>query len=146
MKYLLIFFLISFSTVGAPLKGSIYLEIEGLKNDKGVIQVLLFEKSKGFPDSPEQALQQITLPIKSNKVQSVFKDLPFGTYAISCIHDENINQKQDTNFFGYPIEGYGTSKNPSTTWRKPHFDESSFILESNDLKVIIRMNYPLKNE
>lgn len=30
--------------------------------------------------------------------------LPFGSYAIGCVHDENGNGKLDTNLLGIPRE------------------------------------------
>ena len=39
-------------------------------------------------------------------------NLPAGNYAVQVMHDENENNKLDTNFMGMPIEGYGFSNNP----------------------------------
>lgn len=141
MKNAFIVFLISFNIGAEELNGSLSYTIENLKNEKGVVQVLLFKTAKGFPDTSQQAVRQATLAILSNKVQGVFTDLPYGTYALSCIHDENQNQKLDTNFLGYPLEGFGASKNPTTRWRKPHFEEASFHLEKKELNLNIRMKY-----
>jgi uncharacterized protein (DUF2141 family) len=42
----------------------------------------------------------------------VFDGLVPGQYGIALLHDENKNDKMDSNRFGFPREGYGVSNNP----------------------------------
>ncbi len=39
----------------------------------------------------------IYLPISSNEIIFIFKNIPNGNYAISIFHDENNNKKLDKN-------------------------------------------------
>ena len=141
MKLPIMLLLVSLCSLAQEPKGSLTFSILGLKNEKGVIQVLLFKNANGFPDSSGKAVRQLTLPIKARKAQANFNDLPYGHYALACIHDENENKKQDINFFGYPLEGYGTSQNPPATWRKPNFDESVFLIDKKESSIQIQMKY-----
>ena len=67
-----------------------------------------------------------------------FKDLPPGTYAVQVMHDENENNKLDTNFLGIPTEGYGFSNNPNVM-RKAHFDEARFDVGADAATITIRL-------
>ena len=58
-----------------------------------------------------------------------FEDLPYGTYAITILHDENGNLKVDANFLGIPKEGYGFSNNARNLFRAPKFEEAKFELK-----------------
>jgi uncharacterized protein (DUF2141 family) len=64
--------------------------------------------------------------------------LPAGSYAVQVMHDENGNNKLDTNFVGMPIEGYGFSNNP-TALRKANYDEARFELGEQPAAITIRL-------
>ena len=56
-------------------------------------------------------------PFRNAKTESgsawatcVFAAVPFDTYAIAALHDENSNGKMDKNFIGIPREGYAASR------------------------------------
>mgnify|MGYP004006285489 FL=1 len=55
-------------------------------------------------------------------------NLPTGKYLVSIYLDENLNNKMDYNFIGIPKEQYGFSTKKIIKFRKPKFDEASFIL------------------
>ena len=60
-----------------------------------------------------------------------------GNYAVQVMHDENDNNKLDTNFLGIPSEGYGFSNNPNVM-RRAHFDEARFEVGA-DAAITIRL-------
>ena len=64
---------------------------------------------------------------EKGEMQFKFTDLPAGDYAVQVMHDQNGNDKLDTNFLGIPLEGYGFSNNPNVM-RRPYFDEARFEL------------------
>lgn len=66
-----------------------------------------------------------------------FSDLPDGIYAVQVLHDQNDNNKLDTNFLGIPTEGYGFSNNPNVM-RRATFDEARFELKA-DAAITIRL-------
>jgi uncharacterized protein (DUF2141 family) len=67
---------------------------------------------------------------KQGEVTLKFADLPDGKYAVQVMHDQNDNNKLDTNFLGIPSEGYGFSNNPKVM-RRAHFDEALFEVVGN---------------
>jgi uncharacterized protein (DUF2141 family) len=116
------------------------IELKELRSDRGHVLYLLFDHARGFPDQPERSFQQGSL--KTDKAQSgfVIKDIPAGHYALSIIHDENSNNKLDTNILGIPKEGFGFSQNPKIFFGAPSFQKCEFKVES-DVEINIRMKH-----
>jgi len=74
---------------------------------------------------------------EKGEMQFRFSDLPEGVYAVQVMHDENDNDKLDTNFLGIPSEGYGFSNNPQVM-RRATFEEARFELKA-DATITIRL-------
>jgi uncharacterized protein (DUF2141 family) len=126
-------------TAGAALT----VKIAGLRNAKGRVDVLLFNSPKGFPDDEPNALDddEVQIDPKTLTAEVIFRNLPPGTYAVVVLHDENMNRKLDTHFFGIPKEGYGMSMNPPKMFRTPGFDEAKFFLGPEAREIQIRLIY-----
>jgi uncharacterized protein (DUF2141 family) len=120
--------------------GCIRVSVSNLRNVNGLVGVALFRTNKGFPDKTEGAIEGKSFSAKAGE-EIVFDNLPYGTYAISVLHDENGNRKMDKNFIGIPKEGFGTSNNPKIRRGPPSFDESRVTLDRKNLDLKIDMNY-----
>lgn len=124
-----------------PAKGDIQVNISGLKNTTGQLGILLFEQSEGWPSTHEKAMRRILLPISGSKMQYTFKDVPYGKYAVSVMHDENKNGKLDLNFLGIPKEGNGVSNNATNALGPPRFADAMFSLGQQTHSLSIKVNY-----
>jgi uncharacterized protein (DUF2141 family) len=95
-----------------------------LQNNNG--QVLLeFSNEKGAK------IRGIVQPISGKKCIIVIKNLKPGKYAFKYFHDENKNEKLDTNWIGVPTEGFGFSNNAEGMFGPPSFDKTIFTLKEN---------------
>lgn len=121
--------------------GCIRLRIENLRNQEGMIGIALFTTDKGFPSKPEKAYASTGLELKEGSTCLMLENIPYGNYALSILHDENSNQKMDKTFIGIPKEGFGTSNNPKISYDPPDFEESEFILDREEIALVIDMNY-----
>ncbi|ARM31924.1 hypothetical protein B9H02_05545 [Prosthecochloris sp. HL-130-GSB] len=121
--------------------GRITINIENLRNDEGFLGVALFRSGDGFPEKSDQAFALTGIKLDESTRQIVLPGIPFGTYAVCVLHDENSNMKMDKNWIGIPKEGFGTSNNPKISMGPPDFDESNFVLDSDDISLIIDMKY-----
>jgi uncharacterized protein (DUF2141 family) len=121
--------------------GEITLLIKGFENEKGMAQVALYSGKEGFPSDYKKALKILGLAIKDKEAKGTFKDVTFGEYAVAVLHDENRNGKMDTNIFGVPREGYGTSRDARGSWGPPAYDDAKFKLNSDKLRLTINMTY-----
>ena len=122
-------------------KGVLTVKLIGFRSDKGQTCVSVFNNSKGFPGKYDQAFKILRSPIKGNQATVEFTDLPFGTYAVSVLHDENLNNKMDTNFIGMPKEGMGASNNPRVHMGPPKFEDAKFDLKSSSKSIEINIKY-----
>lgn len=71
--------------------------------------------------------------IENNTCTITFKDIQNGVYAISLFHDENNNNKMDTNFFGVPKEAYGCSNNARGFLGPPKWAEAKFQINNKSI-------------
>lgn len=119
------------------------IKVVGARNAKGKIRVALFQSPEGFPEKGSAALrrEQAEIDSRTMSVEVVFRDLPQGTYAVSVLHDENMNGKLDKNFLGIPQEGYGASNNPGKKMRAPNFDEAKFSMKPPAQAIQIKLIY-----
>lgn len=131
--------LILFSISGVFFSPKIEVEITGASSDKGFIRVLIFSGEKGFPDQPEKAVKNFSIPPKNRSCKVMVSDLPPGKYAVSVIHDEDNDGKLSTNAVGYPTEKFGFSNNPKVYFSAPGFDKTAFDLGSADKKILITL-------
>lgn len=75
---------------------SLTIEVESLRNSKGILQVALYNKDGSIPDEYYKNYFKIeTAQITNGKSKIIFKNLPKGKYAVNILHDENNNGKID---------------------------------------------------
>lgn len=134
----LIFIIVAFSF--APLIAfsqiNLTIEIEELRNNKGK---LLLELN----DDNEQVIKGFSEEISNNKCTLTINDLKPGKYAFKFFHDENNDEKINTNFMGIPNEGYGFSNDAKGKFGPPSFTKMIFeVTKSDTLKCI--PNYILR--
>ncbi len=116
------------------------VEVSGLRNQKGLVCIALFDNATGFPTDATKAIKNSCFKVASATQQVSLGPLKAGRYAMSLLHDENADQKLNTGFFGIPREGIGFSRNPRIR-RKLKFDETSFDFEPNATPVQIKVKY-----
>ncbi|NTW10243.1 MAG: DUF2141 domain-containing protein [Chlorobiaceae bacterium] len=130
------------SVAVAPVQsGTIVVNITDLKKTLGMLGVSLHNSKSGFPGKHEQAYANQTKKITGPVEKVIFENVPFGTYAISVVHDENSNGKLDKNFIGIPKEGVGVSNNPKIGMGGPKFDPCTFMLNNGQIELTIAMKY-----
>jgi uncharacterized protein (DUF2141 family) len=123
------------SSAGAGL----HAPVKGVRNAKGRIGCLLFASADGFPSDQKKARQRVLAAIADGAATCRF-DVPAGSYAIACMHDENGNGKLDTNFVGQPTEGYGASRGAHGTFG-PKYEDARFDYRGGSLAMPITLTY-----
>ena len=121
--------------------GTITVTVKKLRNNDGRVGALLFNSADGFPKKIENAFRSASGPIKRKRAKLVFKNVPYGTYAIACLHDENGNGKMDYNVMGLPKEGYGFSNDAMGMLGPPNFRAAKIALDSPSLSLSIKIHY-----
>jgi uncharacterized protein (DUF2141 family) len=121
--------------------GCIRIRVFDLRNHDGDLGIALFNEKKGFPGKAEKALLKGGVSSEGEAHVYVFENIPYGTYAVSVMHDENRNGKLDSNFIGIPKEGVGASNNPRSRFGPPSFDDASFQLDRAEVDLEIHLKY-----
>ena len=108
---------------------TVTLAVSTFRNTNGVLGCQLYDSGVGFPDRwPSNPSFNQRVRVTGATTECVFTVAP-GTYAAAVLHDENANNKMDTNLIGVPVEGYGVSNNHTHALRRPTWDESKFVVE-----------------
>ncbi|MBF6607928.1 MAG: DUF2141 domain-containing protein [Flavobacterium sp.] len=128
------------SSFDAPM-ATVRIEVSGLKNDAGEVLVSLYDNEAFFPEDAEKAISKHRAKIINGTATLVFTDVRYGRYAAAVMHDENKNEKLDTNGAGIPIEGFGFSNNAKGSFGPPSFKKASFNVSSPDKKLKIKTRY-----
>ena len=127
-------------TADAQDKGSMTIEIVGLRNNKGTVRVGIYNKEEAYLKDAG-VIKKLSCTIKDSICLIESGTLPFGDYALALLHDENDNGAMDYNFIRIPKEGFGFSNNPSIRLGAPSFSESKVKLTMPEQKITIRAKY-----
>lgn len=114
----------------SPTVFKINVQIEGLRNGRGMVKIAFYDDHKFFPDQFTNAVHISNLNVITKNTVRLVISLPAGTYAAALIHDENENHLLDKNMFGIPQEGIGISNGLKSKFRKPTFQDAKFSVSA----------------
>ena len=121
--------------------GKLVVEVSGFRSDAGQLLLRLYGGEAGFPTDGSRALRQVAQPIKGGRAVVELAGLPFGTYGIGCVHDENGNGKLDTNFLGIPKEGVCASNDARGHRGPPSWSDARFAFSADGMRLQIHVRY-----
>lgn len=117
-------------------KAELTVMIGGAKKLTGVVAITLFDSEENYMKVP---YRELAVPVDSEgSAAGVFKELPYGEYAISVIHDANENGKLDTNFMRIPRELYAFSNNAKASFGPAPFSKARFEVRQNHVSIRIK--------
>ncbi len=113
-------------------QNSLTVEVENLRNSKGIVQITLYNKDGSIPDEHyKNHFKMEKVSIINGRSQCTFSNLPKGNYAVNILHDENSNGKIDKGLI-LPKEGIGFTNYTSIgLTNRPNFKKASFELTQN---------------
>lgn len=132
------FGLLSLYQAPTPLS-SISLAIDNLKSSHGNIHIAVYDTEEKFAKSLTPFRLKIHKTPTEGPLQLHLDSLPYGRYALAVYHDENGNGDLDKNLLGIPKEPYGFSNNPRAKWSAPSYEETSFELGAEGLKLAVSL-------
>lgn len=128
MKYI-VFFLFLLPAIGIC-QHDLSIEINNVKTSNGTINVAIYDESDGFLKFDKVFVTDSVVASKG-KTSIKIEGLPEGQYALAIFHDENGNNKLDTNWLGIPKEDIGFSNARMKTFGPPQFEECAFRLNAH---------------
>lgn len=114
----------------------IVVNVENIKTDNGKILFGVYSENNFLKAAPKFSAQS---EIVNGMASVTFKDLPPGTYAISCFHDKNGNSQMDFEPTGMPLEPYGVSNNKIDYYGPPRWNDSKFEFEDKSIEMTIKL-------
>jgi len=135
MKKLLIIASLALSASASA--ATVQVKIDGVRNDKGVVQVALCDEAT----YPKDCRLTASTPAKAGSVSVEVQNVPAGTWAALAYHDENSDKKLDTNFVGMPKEGYGFSNGAKGSFGPPKFKETAITVGEGTTSATIMLKY-----
>jgi uncharacterized protein (DUF2141 family) len=130
--------LVMASTQSIAMSGVLRINVENVKNDEGVVRVLLYDSEDTFLKT--HALEA-SAPAVEGATQIVFMGLEAGKYAAVAFHDDDSNGKIDRNFLGIPVDGFGFSGEAGGKLKRPDHEEAAIDVtqdQINDESVRLR--------
>ena len=109
--------------------GAVVVNVTGIENNKGIIQIGLYNSEASFPVY-EKNFKGVFPKAKTSGVSYTFTNIPAGTYAIALWHDADEDGTMNKNMFGVPKEKYGFSRNIYGTFGPPDFKDVAFKVNS----------------
>jgi uncharacterized protein (DUF2141 family) len=124
--------------------GELVVVVDGIRNDKGDIEVTVYDRPEQWPSG--RSVADVKEDARQGSVTVTIRDLPPGTYGITAFHDENSNGKLDTNFFGFPLEGFAFSNNVHPFLTSPAFKAVAIQLGTSNETITMHMQYLGKSD
>jgi uncharacterized protein (DUF2141 family) len=121
---------------------TIDVAIKGLRNLKGNLLICLTTDVKAYPDCGKgKSAYKLKIATRDH-AQARFTNVVPGTYHMTLLHDENLNNKMDI-FLGIPKEGFALSRNPKILFSVPPIAKARFVVAAENLHHMMRMKYIL---
>jgi uncharacterized protein (DUF2141 family) len=123
-------------------QGTLIIQIEGLRDSTGWVNVSVFDVAEGFPQDSTRVYRSATVKLASaGEVTVTFEGLSYGDYAIAVLHDANGNGRLDTGLLGIPSEGFGFSNNPRPGFGAPSFESCRFRFDRPQVTLRLGLRY-----
>lgn len=132
-KILLISIILSIYPLISFAQYTLTIKLVNLRSNSGQILLTLYDEN-------EQRVTGEYGKIEDSKCTIIINNLKSGNYAFRYYHDENNNDKFDSDWMGMPKEGYGFSNNAKGKFGPPSFENWIFGLNDN-LKMICIPSY-----
>ena len=121
--------------------GKIIVDVTDIQGETGDVKYSLHNQPDAFPGKPEAAVATARSDITGSTSRAVFDSVPYGEYAVSIIHDENLNGILETKWMGMPTEGFGASNDAPAVMGPPRYKDARFNLDTAELRLTIKMVY-----
>ena len=126
----MIFFGILWFPMSLFAQNTISVHVKNVDSTKGHIKVALYNSDEAFL-SFDKVLKTGSVPAHKGMVTLQIADLPIGEYALAVFHDENGNDKLDTNWLGIPKEKVAFSRAKMKMFGPPKYKECAFQVTSD---------------
>ena len=122
--------------------GDLTVEISGAGSDTGRMAVRLWQGADHWLDRNEDnpgIVHTLHAELQDGRPRVLFRDLPYGEYAITAYHDANDNGKLDTGLFRVPKERLGFSNGLRPKFSAPAYRDAVFTVAAPEATLAIEI-------
>lgn len=109
-------------------QNQITINVYDVPSSKGKICIAIYNREEGFLKLDNVYMHE-SIPASQGMTHTILTDIPEGEYALAVFHDENGNNKLDTNWLGIPKEKIAFSNAKMKTFGPPKYEECAFKAE-----------------
>lgn len=122
--------------------GEVTVQINGVRNDRGVIRAALYDSPAGWNSDKgpgaSAAVQLQDAPIRGGTATLRFTGVPYGRYALRAFHDEDRSGRFHTGLFGIPRVDVIFSNDVPIWQGPPSFAKASFPVKAPLTTLVLR--------
>ncbi len=118
---------------GPAMAADIHVTIHNVNEEGGNIRVAVCDKDNWLT---YHCPYKLIVETKPGDVETTFRNIPAGSWAVIAVHDANLNEKLDENFLGIPTEQFGFSNNPGFN-HEPKFSEATVAVDKDPVDLSI---------
>ena len=120
--------------------GVFEVEARGFPDSSGQVLVAVYNSSQAWLKTPKAVLLRRERPT-GHTFKLTVGPLPYGSYAVSVLHDRNANDKMDMKWFPLPgpAEHAGVSRNAPARFGPPSYEDSVVELSQPTVTLLIEM-------
>lgn len=114
------------------------LTVSNIESTDGVLQIFIHQGPDGFPR--EKMYRVVIHPdVQKEKTTLIIPNIPYGSTAVSVLHDENKSGKMDFNWAHMPAEKFGFYRNYKVTLSAPKYEDVAFDINSETMDILIEL-------
>ncbi len=102
--------------------------------ETGSVMVSLYDSEAAYAGGTP--LRRAQVDVASGVRNTIFADLPAGTYAVKAFHDVNGDGRMNVNPFGLPVEPVAFSNNAHPNMGPAGWDRAHFTLRGDTSQTI----------
>ena len=117
-------------------EGKVIVHVSGFGSDQGVARFMIFDDEAAYAKDKFDGLSAFkigTASIKNTEANFVFKNLPYGNYAIKVFHDPEKTGFLLKNRLGGAKSETGFSNNARARFGAPSFANAGFALQNSEI-------------
>lgn len=122
--------------------GTVSIEVDGLRSDRGEVRGALFASRDGWTEEGHQ-IATCTAHVHGHVARCVIEEVPPGDYAFAFLHDEDDDGELDRDWIGVPQEGFGFSNDARPGLGAPSFESARFSHDGRETDLVVHARYGL---
>lgn len=116
---------------------TLIVTVTGVHDTKGHVRVAVCTRAEFL--QPHCAYHA-SVPAQAGRVTVAIPGISPGVYAVQAWHDWNDNGRIDRNFFGFPTESMGFSRDAPMHFGPPRFDDAALQLPPGGSRISLQLH------